>query len=370
MKPSTNSGSPSAALLLLQIAAITSSSSSLAAAGVTCADSSSLQLNECLTPGNAICSPSEGWAFGIDATDQRIKLWEGDRTRKTVLFAGSVNAEAICVGGKSGQYGPHEYAAGKIPSLFVSFDGGNYEAFLQCKNRNSLLGAAVARGKAQLEIEDATSKTTIGTANAPVVSFQHNSNVLWSIDASGSIKTNSECDWYSDAVKSPGVLKQDTDEDDDVEQVGERTRKHMLHPLPSRSCPCWEVDELNTVTAENQENRHSCIIDNDGHPYGAVITIIQNTDGDFQEGDYMYSIKAAAGGYVTIDNSTDTLPSEKYCGKREFAGNPLKISDRQHLACTQQIAARCNDIGTPLRPIRVDVPVDLPVDRPSVSAVT
>ena len=71
MKPSAN------ALLLLLIAASasSSSSSSLAAAdsspaGVTCTDSSSLQLNECLTAGNAICSSSEGWAFGIDPADQ------------------------------------------------------------------------------------------------------------------------------------------------------------------------------------------------------------------------------------------------------------------------------------------------------------
>ena len=83
MKPSTN-----ALLLLLLIAASVSSSSSLAAAadsppaGVTCAgDLSSLQLNECLTAGNAICSPSGGWAFGIDPADQRIKLWKGDQVR-------------------------------------------------------------------------------------------------------------------------------------------------------------------------------------------------------------------------------------------------------------------------------------------------
>ena len=82
MKPSAN------ALLLLLIAASasSSSSSSLAAAdsspaGVTCTDSSSLQLNECLTAGNAICSSSEGWAFGIDPADQRIKLWKGDQVR-------------------------------------------------------------------------------------------------------------------------------------------------------------------------------------------------------------------------------------------------------------------------------------------------
>ena len=84
MKPSTN-----ALLLLLQIDAIASSSlSSLSAAGesppsgITCADSSSsLQLNECLTAGKAICSSNGSWAFGIDPADQRIKLWHGDQVR-------------------------------------------------------------------------------------------------------------------------------------------------------------------------------------------------------------------------------------------------------------------------------------------------
>ena len=90
MKPSTNnSGSQAAAVLLIAIA---SSSSSLAAAadshpaGVTCVDPSSLQLNECLTAGNAICSPSEGFAFGVDPADQRIKLWEGGEVRLSFAF--------------------------------------------------------------------------------------------------------------------------------------------------------------------------------------------------------------------------------------------------------------------------------------------
>ena len=88
MKPSTNnSGSQAAALLLIAIA---SSSPAAAAdshpAGVTCVDPSSLQLNECLTAGNAICSPSEGFAFGVDPTDHRIKLWEGGQVRLGFAF--------------------------------------------------------------------------------------------------------------------------------------------------------------------------------------------------------------------------------------------------------------------------------------------
>ena len=43
------------------------------------AGSSILSMGRCLTPGNAICSSGGSWAFGIDPTDQRIKLWEADR---------------------------------------------------------------------------------------------------------------------------------------------------------------------------------------------------------------------------------------------------------------------------------------------------
>ena len=91
MKTSTNnSGSQAAALLLIAIASRSSSSLAEAAdshpAGVTCVDPSSLQLNECLTAGNAICSPSEGFAFGVDPADQRIKLWEGGQVRLSIAL--------------------------------------------------------------------------------------------------------------------------------------------------------------------------------------------------------------------------------------------------------------------------------------------
>ena len=77
-----------------------------------------------------------------------------------------------------------------MPYLFVSYDGGHSKAFLQC---NSLLGAAGTDGQAHLEIEDTSN--TIGTAVTPVVSFQHNSNALFSIDTWGAMKTNPECQW-------------------------------------------------------------------------------------------------------------------------------------------------------------------------------
>ena len=143
-----------------------------------------------------------------------------------VLFTSSKwdNAEAICIGGNSEQYGPHEYAwyDDSMSYLFVSYDGGHSKAFLQC---NSLLGAAAGTDhQAQLEVGD--SSKTIGTTNAPVIVFHLNSNAFWSIDAWGFMETNSECQWYTDAVgftsemavgkdfgqlALPGV-KQDTDE--------------------------------------------------------------------------------------------------------------------------------------------------------------
>ena len=103
---------PSANALLLLIAASASSSSSLAAAadsppaGVTCTDSSSIQLNECLTAGNAICSPSEGWAFGIDPADQRIKLWKGDQVR----FSFAVGCLTQCSRRARGEHDVEEQA--------------------------------------------------------------------------------------------------------------------------------------------------------------------------------------------------------------------------------------------------------------------
>ena len=105
---------PSANALLLLIAASVSSSSSLAAAadsppaGVACAaaDPSSLQLNECLTAGNAICSPSEGWAFGIDPADQRIKLWKGDQVR----FSFAVGCLTQCSRRARGEHDVEEQA--------------------------------------------------------------------------------------------------------------------------------------------------------------------------------------------------------------------------------------------------------------------
>lgn len=85
--------SATAALMLALAVAIAPSSTAAAqmlpaAAGrppVTCVAfhpdemTTSLQMKECLTAGNAICSSNGSWAFGIDPTDQQIKLWEDNR---------------------------------------------------------------------------------------------------------------------------------------------------------------------------------------------------------------------------------------------------------------------------------------------------
>ena len=46
--------------------------------------SDSLQIGQCLTAGDAICSSAGGWAFGIDRADGMIKLWEGNRVSRFV----------------------------------------------------------------------------------------------------------------------------------------------------------------------------------------------------------------------------------------------------------------------------------------------
>ena len=130
-----------------------------------------------------------------------------------------------------------------MPYLFVSYGGGHSKAFLQC---NSLFGAT--NDQARLEIADASK--IIGAANPPVVSFQLNGdNAFWSIDAWGSMMTNSECQWYTDALgftdemavgedfgqlDLPGVKEDTAAEGGDEEQEGERTRKYMLRPVRNR----------------------------------------------------------------------------------------------------------------------------------------
>ena len=79
-----------ALMMALAVAIAPSSTAAAAAAGrppVTCVafhpdeTTTSLLMNKCLTAGNAICSANGSWAFGIDPTDQQIKLWEGNRVR-------------------------------------------------------------------------------------------------------------------------------------------------------------------------------------------------------------------------------------------------------------------------------------------------
>ena len=41
-----------------------------------------LQMRQCLTAGDAICSTGGSWALGIDPADRMIKLWEGNRVSR------------------------------------------------------------------------------------------------------------------------------------------------------------------------------------------------------------------------------------------------------------------------------------------------
>ena len=73
--------------LLPLVAAAQSSSAAAAGLPVDCVAfqdaestvSSTLRKGQCLKPGDAICSSTGGWAFGVDRTDGTVKLWEGGR---------------------------------------------------------------------------------------------------------------------------------------------------------------------------------------------------------------------------------------------------------------------------------------------------
>ena len=43
-----------------------------------------LHMGQCLTSGDAICSSTGSWIFGIDPADRAIKLWEGDQVSTIV----------------------------------------------------------------------------------------------------------------------------------------------------------------------------------------------------------------------------------------------------------------------------------------------
>jgi hypothetical protein len=73
--------------LLPLVAAAQSSSAAAAGLPVDCVVfqdaestvSSTLRMGQCLKPGDAICSSTGGWVFGIDPTDRTIRLWEDNR---------------------------------------------------------------------------------------------------------------------------------------------------------------------------------------------------------------------------------------------------------------------------------------------------
>ena len=45
-----------------------------------------LGMGQCLKSGDAICSSTGSWAFGIDRTDGTVKLWEDDRVSFRLLL--------------------------------------------------------------------------------------------------------------------------------------------------------------------------------------------------------------------------------------------------------------------------------------------
>jgi hypothetical protein len=106
---------------------------------------------------------------------------------------------------------------------------------------------------------------------------------------------------------------------------------HLSHgDFLGECCPCWEVSELQSVTAENQlvPGLFSCVSDPE---FG---TVIQNIPG---------STPDEEGGF---EAGTDGVNGE--CRTRDLPPFFLGITPQQAEGCIQEIRARCEAIGTPV----------------------
>jgi hypothetical protein len=81
--------------------------------------------------------------------------------------------------------------------MFVSYDGGRSKAFLDCSSS----GLTSAGEEAYLEINHITGIDP-HKSDAPVVAFLlgANTSAFWSIDAWGTARTDSDCQWRTDAL--------------------------------------------------------------------------------------------------------------------------------------------------------------------------
>jgi hypothetical protein len=102
---------------------------------------------------------------------------------------------------------------------------------------------------------------------------------------------------------------------------------HLNHgDFLGECCPCWEVSELQSVTAENQFGL-SCVSD-------GFFTVIQNVPG---------STPDVEGGFFAATDGQFGV-----CETRDLPPNFLPITPQQAENCQQQIRARCAAIGTPI----------------------
>ena len=100
-------------------------------------------------------------------------------------------------------------------------------------------------------------------------------------------------------------------------------------------CPCWEVGELSSVTAENQQTEGGSCIGIEDPPF--LFAVIQNNPG---------STPDVEGGFLV-----QSIGEQSFCGTRDFPPNQLSITPEQAQVCALQIAARCEAIGTPIPPL-------------------
>ncbi len=108
---------------------------------------------------------------------------------------------------------------------------------------------------------------------------------------------------------------------------------HLNHgDFLGECCPCWQVSELQSVTAENQFNPgvFSCAATFLG-PDSAVIENIPGSTPDVE------------GGFAAVTGGVNAI-----CATRDLPPFQLPITPAQAENCIQQIRARCVVIGTPI----------------------
>lgn len=100
-------------------------------------------------------------------------------------------------------------------------------------------------------------------------------------------------------------------------------------PEPQETCPCWDVIELMSVTAANQALGDSCA---NGSVY-PLIAIIQNM---------VNSTPGVEGGFAAA------LAAGNLCSTRDVTANSMATTAEEAAVCIDQIAVRCEAIGSPI----------------------